>query len=532
MVLRLTFFRTIMCVVIPAFPGEPAGQTVSKDGRQAATRGTGNSLDRTGTQWAPFIEWTLTNDSIDGNPYDLIATATFTHAASGAKHTTPMFFDAGRNWRFRFTGTRPGHWSFATSSSDPELDGHRGAVTIRPNEGGFGFVTHVGNKWARPSGTEGRPRAFVPQYVMYGHPATFHNRPDRVDADVETFLEGHGFTGFHIPVYCRWFNLEHDRADAIRTDSPDPDPRTFEALEMLITKVHAAGGAVHLWAWGDESRRQTPARWGINGRADRRLQRYIAARLGPLPGWTMGYGFDLDEWVNEEQLGEWRNHMHKHLGWPHMLGGRHGDPNHGLDHSSAVSWNRRLDYSSYEHHRPTFDVYRASLHAVAGQPVFSEDRFRIRESDRYREKDYNEEMTRRGLWQSTMAGGVANIWGRLDNDLGINQGGGVSLAYDHPEWTRTWADFFEHRFTLDMEPSPELTDGHCIKRRSGSEYVFYRENARTIKMDLSQMRADATAIAVDTRRVYKEISLGRLSAKTYTWSAPYESDWAIAVGDF
>ena len=56
---------------------------------------------------------------------------------------------------------------------------------------------------------------------------------------------------------------------------------------------------MHLWTWGDEQRHMTPARWGINGNVDRATpERYIAARLGPLPGWTMGYGFDLDEWVN------------------------------------------------------------------------------------------------------------------------------------------------------------------------------------------------------------------------------------------
>jgi len=73
---------------------------------------------------------------------------------------------------------------------------------------------------------------------------------------------------------------------------------------------------------GDESRRQTPIRLGgRNGPADRRLQRYIAARLGPMPGWTMGYGYDLDEWAAEKDLREWHAHMHRHFGWPHMLGG-------------------------------------------------------------------------------------------------------------------------------------------------------------------------------------------------------------------
>ena len=55
--------------------------------------------------------------------------------------------------------------------------------------------------------------------------------------------------------------------------------------------------------------------------------------------------------------------------------------------------------------------FLAALKAIPGQPVMSEDRFRIRSVDRYRKKDYSEELTRRGLYHSTMAGGVANIWG-------------------------------------------------------------------------------------------------------------------------
>jgi len=51
----------------------------------------------------------------------------------------------------------------------------------------------------------------------------------------------------------------------------------------------AGWGAHPLWAWGDEQRRMTPKRWGINGKVDRRLQRYICARLGPLPGWSIAF---------------------------------------------------------------------------------------------------------------------------------------------------------------------------------------------------------------------------------------------------
>ena len=172
--------------------------------------------NREGRQWRPYLQWSVSNESFEGNPFDLVATVTFAHSGTHEKRTTQMFYDGDHTWRFRFTGTRPGNWKFATRSADPDLDGHRGTVAIAPNDHAYGFVTHAGNKWARPFGSTGELRAFVPQYVMYDGPAAFHRKPKKVDDDIQTFLIEHGFTGFHVPVFCRWFDLEQERSNAIR----------------------------------------------------------------------------------------------------------------------------------------------------------------------------------------------------------------------------------------------------------------------------------------------------------------------------
>ena len=65
-------------------------------------------MNKTGTQWAPFMEWSLTNSSFSGNPYDLVASATFNHQGSSASHKTEMFHVGNNTWKFRFTGTRTG----------------------------------------------------------------------------------------------------------------------------------------------------------------------------------------------------------------------------------------------------------------------------------------------------------------------------------------------------------------------------------------------------------------------------------------
>ena len=487
-----------------------------------------------GTQWSPCLQWTVVNPTWSGSAFDVFATVKFTHYPSGDTRQTEMFFMGGKSWAFRFTGTRLGMWSFVTSSEDEDLRGHAGKVMIAPNPraDAHGFLKKFGSKW----GWEATENVFVPQLVMWDYiagssPRLFHNKPELVDRKIEQFIVEHGFNGFHVSVIGgRWFDIDA-ASDRVESTMIEPDPRTFEALELLITKTHKAGGLVHIWSWGDDSRSQTPRSLsgGIGGAIDKRLQRYIAARLGPVPGWTMGYGFDLDEWVVAKPVKAWRDSMHRHLGWNHFLGGRPVGPNRGTDHAGNAIWNKGLDYSSYEHHRPTYEVYLAALQAVPAQPVMSEDRFRIRR-DRYPQKDYNEERTRRGLYHSTMAGGVANIWGIHPDQ----SPGGI---YPNKDQIKTYSVFFhdQGRFLADMTPANQLSsdaDTRILLSRNTQSLVLYRQTTSEIHIDLSNIPGPLPAVAIDTKKAYSEIGLGELQPKAQMIKLPSVSDWVLAVGHF
>ena len=483
----------------------------------------GAVLDRDARHWGPFVEWTISNPTFEGNPYDLEAHVTFTHTETGETRRTGMFYAGDREWKFRFTGTRTGAWTFLTASPDPELSGRRGTVSVRPNPDprARGFVAGRGNRWV----WTGTDEAFVPQIVMYRSPDGYFRQPERIDADLRTWFVEHGFNGLHTDVLCRWFDLDKTSADEFDTDDPNPDPRTFEALELLITRAHAAGGFVHIWAWGDESRRMTPVRWGINGHVDRRLQRYLAARLGPLQGWTMGYGFDLWEWVDEDELAAWHGHLHEQSGWPHLIGGR--VHRHGTPLGDLIT--DKLDYIGYETHQPDARTYARALELHPLKPVMMEDRFRVRQNSRYPEKDYDLERTRRGLWHSTMAGGVGNIWGYLVPEAGDH---GMSQPYPNREQIRTYATFFESRFLNDLSPAPDLSDGLCLRDPAQPRYLFYQEDTAEVRLDLSGVADAQSAVAVDTKQPYRELKLNKLPAREQVWTAPYRSDWAVAVGVF
>jgi len=473
---------------------------------------------------SPTLEWTIHNPSYDGNPFDLVARVTFTHESGEEERVTEMFYAGNNTWKFRFTGTRIGKWMFTTKSSDSELSGKSGTVTVRANQypNIYGFMTYYvgpdGTKWARFNGSDGSREAFVPQLVMYRNkPRQYHNQPDVVDADIEEFLGRHGFTGFHLKG-PDWMTGE------------EPNMETFEAVELLLRKTHAAGGVVHIWCYGDGASRH----WGRNTPVDKRFQRYICARFGPLPGWSMGYGYDTYH-IPRSESGEWYEYMHEHLGWFHHLGIRpacQGSSGREMNKQELQEWNRPFDYTSSQNYEPNYGEYVNWMGFVPGRPFMMEDRFRIRGWDGPR-KNYTLKQTRRGLWHSTMAGGAANIWGNLTRPDGSHTKGGQSHPYPNAEQLKTYSVFFfdNHRFLNDMRRDNEGTDAYCL-RNARTDYVFYKENSSAIQMDLAGMDSPQPAVAVDTKKAYREIAIGPLKAGKQTWKAPHKSDWAIAVGMF
>lgn len=503
------------------------------------------------TLYSPYVEWAVADVKYAGNPFDVKAQITFTHVDSGATRTTGVFYDSDGQWKFRFSGDLPGQWEFSSSSAHAGLDGLKGTVQVAAHAAagtaGLGFVTGQGKQWAWQSGPDAL-KPFVPQLVMYsGIPSAFHpdKSPDKIGKDIEQFLTGHGFNGFHVPsLASRWFDFDASK-DTVSVSMQNPDPRTFEALEALIVQTHAAGGMVHIWMWGDEGRGQTPLDLvgGANGEVDQRLQQYIAARLGPLPGWTMGYGYDLWEWADGDMLADWHDNVHKLAGWERMLSAR-------WEKNKLTQATEELDIAGYEQHKPDYDTYVKTIDA-RGKPALSEDRFRIRDDKAHQAKDYTEVEVRKGMWISTMAGGVANIWG---NVMGISQEAG-SLPFEHPEWSRTWADFFDKpgRFTFDMERRPDLVEGdgaYALFDAVTGMLIVYAEATDSVQINLLDLLTDGAldeetgggsgqklssmqirVVAVDTTAAYHEIDLGifDVDAGTLDLKLPGTSDWAIEL---
>ncbi len=476
------------------------------------------------------LEWKYSNVTFSGNPFDAEASVSFIHDQTGRKRVTEMFYD-GQTWRFRFTGTLAGTWNFVSQSRIASLNGHTGSVAVGPRkEGTGGFLTHKGNRFAVAHENEDDLHGYVFTAYMgrVEHPAfldEFSRDPGKTAELARQYYrdaQANGFEIVFIHVNNNWLKFgtrEHNKHDSV-----NPDPAAFDVLETIIRTVRGLGGRVHIWAWGDESRRWTPRGLpgGINGPADRRLQRYIAARLGPLCGWTMGYGFDLHEWTNAEQLNDWARYLHSHMGWQHLLcaRGHRLDGPHNMN--SYDGFGRNVELATTAHGPRGYDEIVEDLRSGTGRPHLYEERHSYKRSG----FDLDMDGTRRLLWAETMAGGMGGFFGFYSDS---------PHPYPEPEQLRTHYTFWHEkdRFLLDMQRANAMAEpGHALLSSAAQSAVLYCENTESVAMDLSALSQRQPAIAVDTKKECKEIALGELSPGRHTWEAPYRSDWALAVGRF
>lgn len=482
--------------------------------------------------WQPYQSWDLTLPDHAGNPFDVVATVSFSHEATGALHRTEMFYLGDDRWSFRFTGTRTGAWRFVTESEHADLDGWRGQVWVDPNPApaAAGFLAARGTRFVTPTDESGNVRARLYNVYLNAHSndkeklSDYDTDPRALAVEAEAILdevEAHGLDALFVALNNNWFSFGSDRHRD--HDSTDPSLTSFFVLETLILHAHARGLSVHVWAWGDEERSWTPIGvGGINGEADRRLQRYIAARLGPLPGWTMSYGFDLDEWVTPAETRAWHDYLHAHLGWPHLLMARETPSD---VHPPARTFDLgadKLDVFSSDD-RPEASFYAAAAAAIEASdaPVLFERRFVY-----LRDDVWDMDTTRRALWQFTLAGGVGAIWGPSWTD---------GTAYPEPEQMRTHARFWRDRWSLDLEPlggGVDPAEAYILRDEAGARTIVYAQSTDSVPLDLAHMDGPHRAVAVDTLAPYNEIAIGELEAAQGIWQAPYASDWAIAVGAF
>lgn len=517
--------------------------------------------ERDAPMWE-FAEFSVTNPTWQGNPFDVVATVTFTHP-SGDVRTTEMFYAGEDTWKFRFTGVRTGRWSFTTSSEDADLDGHSGAIIVQPraNASIKGFLTHLGNKYAIMEEDIDDLKGYVYQVFMnnqdfeqqYTHDTRILGHGDRTHL-IEDYwhnTQDNGFNIYFFAVFYSWFKMgalsigDFDGPNDPALD--EPDLALFDTLETAIVYAHQRGGRVHLWAWGDNGRKQTPNHLGDGFRGDRhkRLIRYIAARLGPLPGWSMNFGFDTIEMPNAEaDCAWWAGEMNRTMGWPHILTSR-GWANDSFGANSYAGFGGNpYDLETTDKGPADYAEILEDMLAYPDKPSIYEERHTynrwqcwpqsVPDPDRL-----NETGSRRLIWWEAMAGGMGGFFGHFSerfNAYGPFNPEGPCGYYPESlkQAFRTCREFWrDGRLDLAMTPDNSRVTGatgYGLAKAGHSRFIFFIEDADSATINLGDMQGAQPVIAVDAKAEYAELDLGTLEPGVHTLEFAHTSDWAMVVG--
>jgi len=528
----------------------------------ADTAGANDLGSRSARVWE-CQEYGLTNTTWSGNPFDLVATVTFRHEKE--TRTTEMFYAGANTWKFRFTGTRTGAWTFSTSSSDADLDGHTGsiAVTPRAHPGIKGFLTHVGNKYAIMTEDIDHREGYVYQVFMnqqdyeqqHEHPSRILGHPSRAGliGDYWNNTCENGFDIYFFAVFYSWFRMGalsiNDFSGGADPDLDQPDLALFDTLELAIRYAHQRGGRTHIWAWGDNDRKQTPNHLGdgFKGKRHRRLIRYIAARLGPLPGWSMNFGFDTVEMPGAKAATTWwADEMNRTMGWPHILTSRGWADDSFTANSYAGFGGNPYDLETTDKGPADYQEIRQDMEAHKDKPSIYEERHTynrwkcwphsVRDPERL-----NETGCRRLIWWETMAGGMGGFFGHFSerfNQYGPFKPSGPCGYHPHSlkQAFRTHREFWKDgRLKLSMSPDNGRVGGatgYCLAAADRKHFIFFVEDADSVKIDLAGMPGSQPVVLVDARADYAEIDRGQLTAGVHTIDLGSTSDWALAVGQF
>ena len=309
------------------------------------------------------------------------------------------------------------------------------------------------------------------------------------------------------------------------------------------------GGRTHIWAWGDNGRKQTPnhLRDGFRGKRHRRLMRYMAARLGPLPGWSMNFGFDTIEMPNAEaDTTWWADEMNRMMGWPHILTSRGwADDSFGANSYAGFGGNP-YDLETTDKGPADYLEIKRHMEAHGSKPSIYEERHtynrwscwpaRVSDPDRL-----NETGCRRLIWWEAMAGGMGGFFGHFSerfNSYGPFHPNGP-CGY-HPDSLKqafgTYREFWRHgRLKPSMSPDNGRLvgggQGYCLVTADAGHLIFFVEDADSVTIDLSGMPGSQPVVLVDAKARYDEIDKGKLTAGVHTIALGPTSDWALAVGD-
>jgi len=261
----------------------------------------------------------------------------------------------------------------------------------------------------------------------------------------------------------------------------------------------------------------------------------------------MNFGFDTMEMPNAKADAVWwADEMIRLMGWPHILTSRGWNDESFGAHSYAGFGGNPYDLATSDKGPANYQEILENLEAHNDKPSIYEERHTYNRWQCWPgsvpdPNRLNETESRRLIWWESMAGGMGGFFGHFSerfNQYGPFQTYGP-CGY-HPESLkqafRTHREFWKGgRLKLNLSPDNGRVsgaEGYCLAAKDRKQFIFFVEDADSVRVDLHGMPDSATVVAINTKADYYEIDKGNLIAGFRTIRFDYKSDWVLAIGDF
>jgi hypothetical protein len=486
---------------------------------------------------APARQWSvheLRFEAANDVPNAYVATrfdARFTSPA-GEVFSVPGFFDGGRTFRIRFTPTRIGRWTYATSSSEPSLDGRSGSFEATPpGAGAHGFLRRDRDNPHHFVWDDGTRYWMLGQtyYELISNARNSEAWRKSIDENRRAGINKIRFR-LHIktcatqdnPFPCdQWWLGDKDHLDL----------RHFQALDRIVEYLAGNGMVADLLPFDSAA-----VSYGTPEQ-DERFLRYVVARYAAYPNviWCV-----TNEWQRAGRPKEYLAELGRKLrdldpwsaGRPlsiHPLGGKGNGERFQFGDQTwpvhVILQTGRGDPADPQLHADML------ANREFGKPVVN-DEFGYMGDALWWGSDgkrggYSRAKHRQALWAIYMAGAYASIGDKYLYDDG--------RPYKSAMWHRPveyddvvhMARFFQGVPYWRLKPAPALADRVYTLSEPGSEYVFYAATGTAFSTALEP--GTYSKVRLYDPRTGSAKSLGTVKGGQVTFEFPDKQDWVIHI---
>ena len=466
----------------------------------------------------------LTNTTYSSNPFELEVGATFTHGASGTTVTLPGYYAGGDTWKLGFMPTETGDWTYTTSSTDSDLNGVTGSLSVI-DSGLPGFLSadpaHP-KKWKFSDG----------DYVVPIALRTFFNAEPATVAEFEAAADYMAANNIHqmqtqlTEEYGMWENGRHDYI--FEGDWTDHlfDLVNWDRLEERMEALTERGLGARIMFYSDAP--GEPG-WGGQSATEELVIRYAVARLSGYPVLFWNTGIAVFEYRSQADI-DWMGNQLDAL-----------DP---YDHPrSSRDKNMASENFQSEDSPLGSDIARMLQNFNDNtQPTSHDDAWGENRDGRI--KDNTEDGIRRAIWKSVIAGGTGAIL-RGGGD-GTSEDGHFRIHtlesdWESEQWITLINPFVNTRLGStfgEMIPDTSIvSNGYAIADPAKTKllYLLIGENDKfdmgggAITVKVSSLTGSYTATWYDTRSGV-ETSAGTLPGGfDHVLTPPSTDDWVLLL---